>query len=345
MGGDVPESEDIIVKTEIYTGSYCDMGMDGIRLYSLTDDAMYYVASCTQVINPSYVCAYHGLIYSVSECTPKGSLCTLKTEGDEIILLNAQSTFGADPCHIEIDNEGGMLYVSNYTSGSLAVYQLNSDGIPVFQQLLQHEGRGVNLKRQEGPHVHYARKWKDKIAVVDLGIDKIFFYDRDKNGLSESSLSFSLKAGLGPRHLTYNPDRPDIIYISCELGNAVAVYRYEKDRFRLVQEINTIPDDFLDYSIAAAIRLYGTHLYVSNRGHNSIAVFDIMDDGRLKYHQHIPCRGKTPRDFQVLDTMILCANQDSDAISMIPLKNGVLDETRARREYILSKPTCIAFKK
>jgi 6-phosphogluconolactonase len=43
----------------------------------------------------------------------------------------------------------------------------------------------------------------------------------------------------------------------------------------------------------------GRWLYVSNRGHNSITVFEIRQDGHLQFVQSIPSPVDMPREFSI----------------------------------------------
>jgi len=73
----------------------------------------------------------------------------------------------------------------------------------------------------------------------------------------------------------------------------------------------------------------GKYVLVSNRGHNSIAIFSISPSTRMLtevayYHT----RGKTPRHFQFDQTgkFLIVANQDTDSIAIFLFnqENGTL---------------------
>ena len=75
------------------------------------------------------------------------------------------------------------MLVSNYSGGSLAVWPLDEEGVPVGEaQVIQHTGKGKNPVRQEGPHVHSITLTRDeKFAVTaDLGLDELVLYPVDK---------------------------------------------------------------------------------------------------------------------------------------------------------------------
>ncbi len=61
----------------------------------------------------------------------------------------------------------------------------------------------------------------------------------------------------------------------------------------------------------------GRFVYVSNRGHDSIAIFAIDEaTGRVTPAGHAATGGKTPRNFAIdpTGTYLLAANQDSDSV-------------------------------
>ena len=80
-------------------------------------------------------------------------------------------------------------------------------------------------------------------------------------------------------------------------------------------------------------------MYISIRGHNSISVFNIQDD-KLELIQNIYCEGDNPRDITIdkYGRNLLCANLNSDNISIFSINNGFL---KYRKKFIIEKPSCI----
>jgi 6-phosphogluconolactonase len=150
------------------------------------------------------------------------------------------------------------------------------------------------------------------LAAVDLGLDALVFYHQDPAGglLSEAS-RLSLPAGLGPRHLTYGPD--DTIWLVHELGNRVSVINRSEHTWTVTQTLSTLPDNWQGESTAAAIRTNGRFVFVTNRGHDSLAVFAADAAGRLTRIGIFPSQGNLPRDFALLpDGNVLVAHQGGD---------------------------------
>jgi 6-phosphogluconolactonase len=85
---------------------------------------------------------------------------------------------------------------------------------------------------------------------------------------------------------------------------------------------------------------------VSNRGHNSIAIFSIDSTGALSLDQTVPCGGDWPRNFSLDPTgrWLLVANQKSDSIVVFARdpENGKLTPTGQRLS--LPNPVCLRFR-
>lgn len=245
------------------------------------------------------------------------------------------STRGADPCHAALSPDGGMLAVANYSSGSVAIWRIDrTTGRPIGEaQLAAHTGEGPNRARQAGPHAHWVGFGMGVrlLHAVDLGADAIFAHalDPQSGAILSTSLAYRAPAGSGPRHLARHP-RLRIAYLVSELANTVTVLAAHPDgTFAAKETLSTLPAEFSGTSTAAhiAVNKSGTRLYVSNRGHDSIAVFAIGADGGLKLMQHAGSGGRGPRLFLLIEERgeMLVANQRSGNVSRLPLgKDGRL---------------------
>ena len=92
----------------------------------------------------------------------------------------------------------------------------------------------------------------------------------------------------------------------------------------------------------------GKFVYLSNRGHNSIAVFAVGENGAsLEFVQHISTEGDHPRDFDLDPTnnFLLCANQNTDNLTLYRRdpKNGTL--TLVKKDIYAPECVCILFEK
>ena len=276
----------------------------------------------------------------MEELNPAGRIQSLDI-GNDMRQEACLPSEGADPCHLT-ETAAGMLLVSNYSSGSLAAFSLRC-GVPqAHPAVVSHRGSGPNPARQEGPHVHSTWEKDGQILAVDLGLDRVLPYTVEEGTLRPAGTGILLPAGSGPRHLCFHPGNPQVMYAVCELTSEAMVLRREGDLYRVLRRISTLPEGFSGENTAAAIRTDGEYVYVSNRGHDSIAMLKIREDGSLEMTDLCPSGGRTPRDFVLTaDGFLLAANQDSGRIAALSpdREKGSLTLTEASLEAV--RPTCL----
>ena len=112
-----------------------------------------------------------------------------------------------------------MPLVANYSSGSLAVFEIRPDGSIGPAKILQHQGSGPDKSRQEGPHVHCADLSPDQrfVASCDLGLDRIFVYPFNGNeaGIDPTPVHrVAVQPASGPRHLAFARQGPRLYQIA-----------------------------------------------------------------------------------------------------------------------------------
>ena len=159
---------------------------------------------------------------------------------------------------------------------------------------------------------------KKGIWSVDLGIDAVKYYEIDLQHdkiIPHTEKDVHLPKGEGPRHFVLGKNNSNLMYIVCELSSKIYVVNNVDNS--IVQKISTLPDEVTN-STCAAIKMSenGKYLYVSNRGHDSIAVFEIKEDGLLSLIQIEKTVGKNPRDFSIYKKMLLIANQDTNSVNI-----------------------------
>src|SRR5262249_12636037 len=139
--------------------------------------------------------------------------------------------------------------------------------------------------------------------VADLGTDEIVHYriDHESQKLVRHHVT-KAAAGAGPRHMAFN-SAGDRLYVIHELDCTVAVYSYagESSELVLLQTVPTLPETFVGVSTCADIHVTkdGRYVYASNRGHDSIAVYHVQQDGQLELVEIVSSEGRTPRNFAI----------------------------------------------
>lgn len=218
-------------------------------------------------------------------------------------------------CHILASK--GWLFAVDYLAGEICA-QTGDTG-----RVIRHEGCGPDAARQEAPHPHSVTMTPDGkyIAVCDLGIDAILMYPFDrKTGLGEP-VRLDCPPGSGPRHIAFT-DR--FLYCVCELTSRVLRFSLEPG-FPLIDSRSTLPKGYGEKSFAAAIHVSpdGRRLGISNRGHDSVALFDILPAGGLAEPVFIETV-REPREFAFSPSgrWILGGSQSSGVVTATPARAG-----------------------
>ena len=222
------ESQKLNLLVGTYTNSCESKGIYVYEFNTTTADFNFKNVS-ENTLNPSYLTVSNDnkFVYSVNENGPESTVSAFSyvASSGKLNFINKQNSKGADPCYIINDDKN--VIVANYSGGNIAVFGKNNDGsISESKQVIQHYGKGPNIKRQESPHVHMVHFSPDKKFVLsnDLGVDKVYSYDYNPDSTSEILKvcdSVSVKAGSGPRHLTFSNDGKLCLFITrirCKLN-------------------------------------------------------------------------------------------------------------------------------
>lgn len=315
-------------------GTYTENTEEGINLIAFDPEqgVMEILEVASDVENPSFVIANtkENLVFAAEETGGEqgGVITSFKLDKTNRTLekINSVYTQGNSPCHISLDPSERFLIVSNYSGGNVTAVPVDQDGyLSDDIQVIRHEGSSINTDRQEAPHVHSAvfHPSESRVFVGDLGTDKIYMYDLDEKAATPLSpsdpASFSVQAGAGPRHLTFNQEG-NRIYLIHELTAEVGVYAYEQGKISHLETHSLVPEDFTGEVGAAEVRISpdGRFLYASNRGEaNDITVFAIDgESGQLLQVQNISSQGIAPRNFAITadGKFLICGNQNSDEV-------------------------------
>jgi 6-phosphogluconolactonase len=321
-------------ETFVYIGTYTegDSNSEGIyvsRLDETSGELTEPVLAAT-VLNPSFVAIHPNgrWLYAVSEVfddRPEtiGLLAFEIADDGRLRKLNEKPSGGSAACHVAVDPSGRCVGVANYGSGSCALFPIRDDGsLGEVGSFHQHVGgSGVNRDRQEGPHAHSLNFNRDgtQAFVADLGKDQVLMFDVNaKQGtMIPSTQSFvQTAAGGGPRHFSFHPSF-EFAFANLEMTSQVTVLRYRAQDKTLEagSVVDTIPSSARDTGNSTAECLAhpnGKFVYVSNRGHNSIAGFAFdASKGSLKLIGNTPTQGEIPRGFGIDPTgrFLIAGNQ------------------------------------
>lgn len=352
-------------KNEImYVGTYSVRGSEGVYVFSFDRKAgtMQPVQSVSNAKSPSFLALHPSgrYLYSVNEGADKtggvSSYAVAKKTG-KLTYLNSQPSRGRNACYVSIDHTGKTAFVANYTSGSLGVLPINTDGTLLAPtDSVQYSGSSANTKRQEGPHIHSAIIGSGNrfLYVADLGTDTlhILTVDPKMSTVTPAKMPFvAVKPGSGPRHFALHPNGK-YAYLVEELISSVAVFSRnpKTGSLTLLQDgVSALPSGFSGDNTSADIHIdpSGKFLYQSNRGANTLAIFAIGTDGMLTKVADQPVEGKTPRNFLIdpKGEFVFVANQDSDTITIFRRDKQSGKLTYTGNSVSVPAPVCVIMAK
>ncbi len=283
--------------------------------------------------------------------------------------LDYQDSFkasGRSTCYLALSPNRDTAIVINYWDAIIDVVDVDAEGRlgnvrQSFKQYYRPEDQWRQVtnredhwgNRQVGPHAHCAHFWHDWVFIPDLGENAVFQYRWDKEErklIPETHIEF--EAGSGPRHMAMHPGL-DLCYVSNELFNTVCVAKLDaseadsvKPRLIPIQYESTIDNrDNVSYVSEIKLSPDARFLYISNRGDNSLAIFKVLDDGRLERSGLVPTGGKFPRHFAITPCggAVIVANQDSGHIRVFSRDVETGDLTMTDEIQEIPAPNYIRF--
>jgi len=352
--------------TLVYFGTYTrgDSGSEGIYVSKMNPETgeLSQPELAAKATNPSFLTirpdGKH--LYAVSEVAssngkPSGGVSAYSVDADsgKLELLNTQPSGGSGPCHVSTDSEGRCVLVANYSSGSCAALSIAEDGsLNPAASVMQHAGKSLNQKRQNGPHAHSANPGpNDQFAfVADLGIDKVQIYRLDPSKATLSDHGFvKVVPGSGPRHFAFHPSGKHA-YVINEMSLSITAFDFDQEKGTLTptQNISTVPTSANRIGLSTAevqVHQSGRFVYGSNRGHDSITAFKVADNGKLSLIEVEPIQGETPRNFGIDPSgkFLLAAGQKSGTVTAFEIdqQTGELDATG--QILNVGAPVCVKF--
>jgi 6-phosphogluconolactonase len=324
-----------------YAGTYTDGGSKGIYVWRFHsgDGSLTPLGLAAETAEPAHIwIAPDGnTLYAVNWVNPGTvSAYAIDHHSGKLALLNKVSAHGIHPNQVVVDPSGRVAVTVNYVSGSLAAYRIEPDGklAPAFYT---EADRGKPLSSQPGPEQHGIQFTHDSkfMFITDLGLDRIYSYRLDAARPSLAPLEppyIKLPAGSGPRRMQLSADGK-YLYVNHETDAKVEVFAVNGGRLTPLQTASTLAPGYEGENMTAEILLSadGRHLYVSNRGQDSITIFAVNPaNGHVTQLKNVPA-GKSPRNirFSPGGDYLFSANQEGNSITefKVDKKTGALTPT------------------
>lgn len=247
-------------------------------------------------MSPDGTCAYVGL----RDDFKMASLSVDATTGS--LSLEGTIDLESDPCMISVDNNDTFLLSAYYGAGHIAVHEIDDSG-----KLVQEPIEWIATRHRAHCAITDASNSYTFLPHVDDS-NSIYQYKFDSNTgklTPNDPPIIEPTAGDGPRHYVYHPNG-EFVYFDNEQGCSVTAYSFDKTSGTLepIHTVSTLPNGWSGENTCAQIHIHpnGKFLYVSNRGHDSIAIFAIDEStGRIESLGQQRTLG-TPRAFSINPT-------------------------------------------
>ncbi len=297
-----------------FIGTYTTGKSRGIYNFSLDENSGKIIDSgvFAEVKSPKYICLDGNYLFSISEFEENSGISVFDFAGnliDEIQFENSAS------CHIS--KYGSYIYTSNFHSG-------NVSKIGFVNEKLSHLST-VEFGKKAG--CHQVISDGVQLYAFCLNLDKMFILDENLAIISD----IQFPVGSGVRHGAFTQNN-SIMYVISELSGEIFTLLRNRNNFEITSKTSLLDKNTEISCAAIRTSLDQKHLYISNRGDNSIYIFDISNTIPRKI-QVAKSGGAHPRDFTILaDKFLLAVNRDSDNLCILKLENGkivsLIDSTK-----------------
>ncbi|WP_086929965.1 lactonase family protein [Agarilytica rhodophyticola] len=239
---------------------------------------------------------------------------------NEFLQISHQRGIGDNNGYISLSKNEDKLAVSSFATGNISLFSIDKESGAIKDD-------SVVISRSIESRAHWVQ-WGpsgNNIYAIYHGEGKItrHSYDVQKGQVDLiSNVVFQEDSGAATRlrHMAFHPGKPNFVYIVAEGSNEIIFTEVSELNGQFIerQRISTLPSSFTDNNTAAHIQISkdGNNLYVSNRGHDSIAVFNIDANGELSLIEHETANINRPRFFLLLDDekLLFTANQRGGSI-------------------------------
>lgn len=334
--------------TTLYVGTYTNGESEGIYKFHFNTKtgALSNKQLAATTNNPSYIAFSPNkkYLYAVGEGETNAITAFKINTNGSLEFINSQSSNGKSPCHVNVNEAGNKVVVSNYTGGSISLYNVNDNGsLNKASQIFNHN----NNDDKKPARAHSAQFHNNNLFVADLGKNAIYQYVlNDSLYKLKSSSIVKTEGNPGPRHFAVTKNNK-YLYVINEYGNSITSIKKTDSGFTQIDYDSTLNKNNTQESYCADIHLSKDErfLYGSNRGENTIAVFKRNTiNGTIEKIQTISVYGNWPRNFTLDPSgeFLLVANQKSNNISVFSVnkKSGKL---QFLHRIETPSPVCLKF--
>ena len=228
-----------------------------------------------------------------------GKLATLRADPRTGGLTAAHETTVGESSPYVITAAGGRYLLSAYYgAGKVMLHSIGDDGAlsAAPLQTIDTEPRAHCIRPDPSGKF---------VFVPHTAPNAIFQFRLDAAAgrlVANAAAKVETPPNTGPRHIFFHPTEP-FGYVANEQGSSVTAYRLDRTKGTLkpLQTLSTLPEGFEEPNSCADVEVTpdGRFVYVSNRGHDSLAGFRVdASKGTLTPIGRFPTE-QTPRSFNI----------------------------------------------
>ena len=200
------------------------------------------------------------------------------TDSTSLHIINCIYLQTSNISHLQINQAGTRLLITLFDNGILLEYMLCKDGsIGELKESCDFTGLipGENSKNTSHLHSAFFSPDDSLIAVCDMGTNRLNILETEKNGKLKIACSWNVEPSAGPRHTAFSPDGK-WLGVAMEKSSELVIMNLKEKKH--IMRIPAAPIN--DENLPADIKFShdGKHIYLSNRGFDSIGIFSIRTE-------------------------------------------------------------------
>jgi 6-phosphogluconolactonase len=262
--------------------------------------------------NPSFLAfdSSRAFLYAVDETNSNVLAFSIDKTTGKLTSIGKVSSLGSGPAHVALDRKDALVMVANYGGGTIAVYPRAANGT------LADASATYSFGATAHSHEILADPSNAFVVVPNLGLNGVGVFRRDAGALSYLGLT---DAGGGARHMTFDPAGTHAWVID-ETASTITSFTFDAQSgsLSLIQSLSSLygTNPASNTGAEIAVTNDAKHVLASNRGDDSIVVFDVAQDGKLAPKYRVSTNGQTPRHFSIDETgrFLFVGNQTTNTI-------------------------------
>ena len=299
-------------------------------------------------------------LYSMISENGKGALVKFALDAHRIGAMTKLAELPCEtPCHVSLTPDEKRVAFAAYSSATCGTVGIDGRDLRTF--VFPNDDMGDNRNRQQKAFAHQtfhldpAGVGHGEMGVVDLGCDRVWFFDPNTME-RRKDLFIKTAKGDGPRHALFLPRSLNkVLYLINELGSSVSQYAFDGATFTLMDKTSMLPDGFNRWAPdganlvtkAAAIKSTadGKILMASNRGYDSIAFYEVGQQGKLALKNIANLAGQFPRDFELMpgEKFMVVGHKLSNEIQVYAFDRTACTLTPVGKPIEAWRPLCFKF--